>query len=363
MSSTSMTDLLPLGTLTELIETDRLATQLAAHARVSVATTLDHRGKRYPIHRFVLGNPDPAAPVLGLFGGVHGLERIGTQVVLAFLQNIAERLHWDETLHYQLQRARLIVMPLVNPVGMAMFRRSNGNHVDLMRNAPVDCNPGEETWLLGGQRFSTWLPWYRGKHGEAMEAESQALVNFVREQTAESKTTILVDNHSGFGLSDQIWFPFAKTREPFPELSEVYGLKTIYDRVNPNHVYRFEPQAKNYTTHGDLWDYLYQDRKSSQLGGHFLPLTLEMGSWSWVKKNPLQLFSYLGLFNPVEEHRRKRILRRHLPWFDFLLRAVISPQGWVPSTPHQRAQWERSARELWYPGRPLPDAIQLSQSS
>ena len=340
----------PRRILYELSEIERLAERLSPYGRVEIGGWIHFKDERYPIHQFVLGSSDPKAPVLGLFGGVHGLEKIGTQVVLAFLGNIAERLPWDETLHFQLSRSRLISIPLVNPVGMAHLRRSNGNHVDLMRNAPIECDPGEETFLLGGHRHSTLLPWYRGPAGGPMEKESQILVDFVKAQTDHSQSTVLIDNHSGFGLFDQIWFPFAKSRAPFPDLSSVYGLKRMYDRVNPYHVYRFEPQAKNYTTHGDLWDYLYVERKLRDPNSVFLPLTLEMGSWNWVKKNPLQLFSFLGLFNPVEEHRRRRILRRHIPWFDFLMRAVVSPAGWLPENAEIKAEWERWAIEHWYSG-------------
>ena len=31
----------------------------------------------------------------------------------------------------------------------------------------------------------------------------------------------------------------------------------------------------------------------------FLPFTLEMGSWLWVRKNPRQMLDYFGYFNPV----------------------------------------------------------------
>ena len=40
---------------------------------------------------------------------------------------------------------------------------------------------------------------------------------------------------------------------------------------------------------------------------------MEMGSWTWVKKNPRQFFSLLGIFNPLIQHRQLRVLRRHLP--------------------------------------------------
>ncbi|CAH2929990.1 MAG: FIG011155: Zinc carboxypeptidase-related protein [uncultured Paraburkholderia sp.] len=49
-------------------------------------------------------------------------------------------------------------------------------------------------------------------------------------------------------------------------------------------------------------------------------MTLELGSWLWIKKNPRQLFSRQGFFNPVKAHRTARVLRRHANLLDFLAR-------------------------------------------
>ncbi len=331
----------------ELSELERLANLFHRQARVEQVGSIKHLDRSYPLITFCLGSKDPTAPVLGLVGGVHGLERIGTQVVLAYLHSLIERLSWDETLHWQLERVRVVCMPLVNPAGMNLRKRSNGNGVDLMRNGPVVAEQGA-SFLVGGQRLSRSLPWFMGDEGAPMEAESQALCDFIRREVFASRSAILVDAHSGFGIFDQLWFPYAKTRDPYPGLAEVYGLKRLYDRIYPHHVYKFEPQAKNYTTHGDLWDHLYDEQRT--LGGDrlFVPLTLEMGSWNWVKKNPLQLFSYLGAFNPVKPHRQKRILRRHMPLFDFLMRSVLSPAGWAPSDDQERRVFDQAARKLWY---------------
>ena len=70
-------------------------------------------------------------------------------------------------------------------------------------------------------------------------------------------------------------------------------------------------------THGDIWDYLYM-QSLSQPQRTFLPLTLEMGSWLWVRKNPRQMLDFFGYFNPVIGHRHHRVLRQHLPLFEFL---------------------------------------------
>ena len=77
-------------------------------------------------------------------------------------------------------------------------------------------------------------------------------------------------------------------------------------------------------------------------------LPLEMGSWNWLKKNPLQIFNRHGVFNPIQPHRRSRILRRHINLFDFLHRAVLSPRGWLNQEEAVRQLNFNQAMELWY---------------
>jgi hypothetical protein len=109
-----------------------------------------------------------------------------------------------------------------------------------------------------------------------------------------------------------------------------------------------EPQSASYTTHGDLWDFLY-DEYRERYRGLFLPFTLEMGSWLWVKKNPRQFFSWFGLFNPILPHRLERVLRRHLILFDFLLHAAASWQNWRPDAA-RRETCRQEAMKRWFAG-------------
>lgn len=301
----------------------------------------------FPVLAFSFGNPDPRAPVLGLVGGVHGLERIGAQVVLALLKSFSELLLWDRMTQHALEQVRVLFLPMLNPLGILRQTRSNPRGVDLMRNAPV--HAGEKpTFLVGGQKISPRLPWYRGDVHVQMEVESEALIRFCRNQFFQSPSVLTMDFHSGFGIIDRIWFPYAKSTQPFPHLAEAFALKQSFDRTYPNHIYRIEPQAKSYTTHGDLWDFTYDQYNLHNSEGIYLPMALEMGSWLWVKKNPLQLFSTLGPFNPLKPHRQKRILRRHLTLFEFLLKSVVSPQTWSGLNLEQKAALHSRALEVWY---------------
>jgi hypothetical protein len=331
--------------LPELITLKRLIDEGGPHLEVSTPCSIAMDGRDFPVYTLALGNPDPQVPALGFFGGIHGLERIGTQIVLAFLESLLARLRWDHTLHQQLTSLRLVFMPLVNPGGMWQATRCNPQGVDLMRNAPVSASD-PVPFLLGGQRFSRHLPWYRGADGAPMEAESRAVCELVTRELLPRQFSMALDCHSGFGLRDRIWFPHAHTSTPIPHLADIGALEQLFSTSYPNHNYVFEPQSRQYRTHGDLWDYLYLNG-SAEGQRVFLPLTLEMGSWLWVKKNPRQLFDRIAIFNPTAKHRLQRVMRRHLTWFDFLMRASISHQSWLPAGRERKIQ-QRRALTQWY---------------
>lgn len=313
--------------------------------RSEVLCEIERRGAKLPVMCLELGSRDPDVPAVGFFAGVHGVERIGTQVVLSYLHSLIERLAWDECLSQILERVRLVFMPIINPAGMLAGTRSNGAGVDLMRNAPVEAS-GRSTILLRGHRISPMLPWYRGAAGSPMEPEAQALCEVVEQRLMPHPFSLTLDCHSGFGALDRIWFPYARAREPVSCIPEIYALRSMFRSTHPSHsIYVIEPQCRQYTTHGDLWDYLYD--RSAAPARPFIPLTLEIGSWVWVKKSPGQLFSPLGLFNPVAPHRLQRTLRRHLTLFDFLLRAAVSHQRWRPP-PGARQALREAAVAYWY---------------
>ena len=162
---------------------------------------------------------------------------------------------WNSSLHRQLESMRLVLMPIVNPGGLARATRANPNGVDLMRNAPIDALDAVP-WLIGGQRISASLPWYRGAAGAPMEPESRAVCEVVAQELFTHRFSMAVDCHSGFGTRDRVWFPYAHTARPFAHLADVWAFKRIFDQTHPQHRYVVEPQSHQYLTHGDLWAYL-----------------------------------------------------------------------------------------------------------
>ena len=335
------------GALSELDELNRILEDGTGHLEVRSICEIECEGRRFPVQSICLGERSPEVPAIGFFGGVHGLERIGTRVVLAFLGSLVARLDWDELLHRQLSHLRLVFVPIVNPAGMWRGTRANANGVDLMRNSPVQS--GERVpFLLGGQRMSPLLPWYRGDARSPMEPEARALCEVVEQELLGRPFSLALDCHSGFGLDDRVWFPHAHTRSPIEHVAEMHALMALFDRTYPNHDYIFEPQCRQYIAHGDLWDHLYLRRPAESI---FLPLTLEMGSWRWIRKSPSQLLSRAGIFNPLAAHRHQRVLRRHLVWLDFLCRAAGSYRRWVPAG-EERDRHEREGLASWFANSP-----------
>lgn len=299
-----------------------------------------------PLYSLHFGNAAPENPAVIITGGVHGVERIGSQVILGFLQSFIERISWDESVHHLLENISLTIIPIVNPSGMYLRKRCNRNGVDLNRNAPldvVDTDGFRAHWLAGGQRWSRHWPWFRGKNAQ-LEAENQVLERILVTESTKRPLVMSLDVHSGFGFEDRLWFPYAYRRKPFDQLAEVMALKLLWQRTCPHYNYRFEPQSSHYLTHGDIWDYLHKRVKDKQL---FLPLTLELGSWNWVRKRPSQLFSRLGLFHPMVPHRLRRAVRDHQMLLQFILHAAASSSAWLPNEHNRDSLWQ-SAINLWY---------------
>lgn len=333
--------------LPELLHLDSLIRLGERHLRVSEVLSVPQGGLDLPVRVIEMGSRSPAAPAIGFFGGVHGVERIGTQVILSLLHSLIHRLQWDDQMHRRLESVRLVFMPMVNPGGIWRRTRSNPNGVDLMRNAPVEAD-GRVSFLVGGHRLSRHLPWYRGRAGAPMEAEARALIQVVRERLLNAPVSLSLDCHSGFGRRDRIWCCYARTHAPIDHIGEVFRLKQLLEHTYPHHHrYLIEPQSLNYTTHGDLWDYLYDHAREQHPERTFLPFTLEMGSWLWVRKNPRQMFDFFGYFNPIIGHRHDRVLRQHLPLCDFLIAAAANAGNWLPTGERRRALTREAVRH-WF---------------
>lgn len=325
---------------------EKLRDRVPVELSYDIANIIAYHRFKYPIYTFTIGSKKSTAPVLFITGGVHGLEKIGAQLAWSLLKTTLDKLQWDRSLQQVFESIRMVFIPLLNPVGYIHQMRSNGNGVDLMRNSPIAAET-KVPFLLGGQRLSNKLPWYQGID-QQMEIENLVLQDVFLAETKNSACVISVDLHSGFGLRDRIWFPFSYKQEPFDDIAPLYSLFSLFEQTYPYHVYHIEPQSFSYMMNGDMWDYLYIKWKEHQKKAVFIPLTLEMGSWNWVRKNPWQLFTRGGIFNPIKEHRLKRTYRRHHLFFDFLLRALHSHPVWSSHPTESQEGLLKLAKSKWY---------------
>jgi hypothetical protein len=149
-------------------------------------------------------------------------------------------------------------------------------------------------------------------------------------------------------VKDRLWFPYSYTAQPFHYFPEMHAFARLFEQTHPYHIYKIEPQSEGYLLNGDIWDYIFLDFKNKNPQSVYLPLTLEMGSWVWVKKNPLQVFSRHGIFNPMKEHRMKRTYRRHHLLYDFLLKSLYSHPAWSDLDTKGRIHNTVAATERWY---------------
>jgi Zinc carboxypeptidase len=331
--------------LPELWQLEQLIARTKHPLTVHEEAIVEVSEHRLPLYSIEMLPYRPGLPTVIISAGVHGLERIGTQVLLSYLEMLLSRIGWDVVTAKQLDEMNLVFLPIVNPGGMYLNTRANPNGVDLMRNSPMSAE-GKPLFMGGGQRMTRHLPWFCGYEEGKMERESQVLVDVVERYSADSPFTLTLDCHSGFGMNDYLWFPYAYRKRPIAVLDKIYALKLLLDRTYSHHHYTFEPQSLSYVTHGDLWDYIYKRHKNTQ-DSMMIPLTLEMGSWNWIKKHPIQALSAAGLFNPMVPHRLQRVLRRHIMLFEFLCSAAIGYKTWMPKK-KQRAQIFQAANQFWY---------------
>lgn len=325
----------------DLINT--LAQESEGWLKPQVIGSVNHKDYELPIVSLSFGNESRDAPAITFVGGIHGVERIGTQVLLSYLHTLVHRAKWDSGFAKTLEVMRINFLPLMNPVGMMLGTRANGNGVDLMRNAPIEAEE-QPSWMVGGQRISHRLPWYRGDG--SLEYENQLLIEFLKAECLHRPFNMVLDCHSGFGLRDRLWIPYAYRKRPPKKVWGYYALHQLFEQTYPHHNYIFEPQSLQYTTHGDLWDYVAKIVKND-FRQPFFSLTLEMGSWNWVRKRPTQLFSFKGLFNPHAQHRWTRVQRSHLILFDFLKQSVADHKNWLPDK-KQKSALRKEAIDYWY---------------
>jgi murein peptide amidase A len=166
-----------------------LVTGTAAAAERSV---IGHSVEGRPIVSVRLGSKDPTTRML-VIGAVHGNERAGLRIAHLLISSGAPR------------EAEIVVVPTLNPDGVAARTRGNAHGVDLNRNFPFDWRP-----LTGGE--------YSGPR-PLSEPESRAAHRFI----LRTRPDVTIWFHQPFGLIDRPkGNPFAARR-----FSQLIGLPLV----------------------------------------------------------------------------------------------------------------------------------------
>lgn len=276
----------------------RVAEQYRSIVQIDQAgfSSRSKQGFRFPIYSLIAGKKKARARA-GFIAGVHGLEVIGVQVLLHFLEHALERFKKE----IEKGQLSLSFLPLLNPGGLAMRSRSNPAGVDLMRNAGQDAE--RAPFFFGGHFISPLLPYYRGK---SLQPEARTLLRFIHQSFYGHKKGLMpvFDIHSGFGSRDQIWWPYAGKSDAPVDQHLFERLTGELRRAHPEYIYT--PQSESYMIHGDLWDRIYDSYqiRNAKNAARLLPLTLEISTWTELRERPRRLLSKKKLFNPPRKKRR-----------------------------------------------------------
>lgn len=184
-----------------------------ASATAAERSVVGHSVRGRPIVSLTSGPPDAAVKVL-VFGDIHGDETAGMRVVRRLVAAGAPR------------RAQLVVVPTINPDGVAAHTRGNAHGVDLNRNFPYRWRP------LGGGEYS-------GPH-PLSEPESRAAERLI----LRARPDVTIWFHQPFDLVDRpVGDPFVARR--YAELS---GLPLVRLRRYPGSATRWQGHRLPHST-------------------------------------------------------------------------------------------------------------------
>ncbi|HEX6780796.1 MAG TPA: DUF2817 domain-containing protein [Solirubrobacterales bacterium] len=176
-----------------------LACLCPALARADERRAIGHSVEGRPILLFSDSAPSPALKVL-VVGDIHGDEPAGMRVTRRLIAGVPPA------------RTELLVVPTVNPDGVAAGTRGNAHGVDLNRNFPFRWRP------LGGGAYSGPVP--------LSEPETRAAYGLILRE----KPDVTIWFHQPFGLIDKpegnpfaahrfaqlIGLPLVRLRGPYP---------------------------------------------------------------------------------------------------------------------------------------------------
>ncbi len=252
----------------------------------SVGTGLSVDGR--PIRAIVISdNPGTpkGEPAIRLTGGIHGSEMISVELMIRFIEYLTYNYDKDAEVTDLVNKRYIVIIPVLNPDGLAAKRRYNSRGVDLNRN------------------FSfAWEYDTGGSHGsEALsEPESKAMESFSQSNVFHLSATF----HSGAVLLNM----------PFDYDSEKDSVKPVENTL----VRSF---GKAYTMEGTFLNNpdLYQsiDMEDGVInGGNWYEISGSLQDWSYKETGCLDVTIEVARRNPsteagvqeVFEYNRKSLL-------------------------------------------------------
>jgi len=183
-----------------------------AHPELCRAFTIGHSREGRPLRALRLrgrGAEDgPERPRLLVTAWIHAVEFIGGVVARSLARRLLESYDGDAEVRHLLDRADVVVVPLLNPDGARRVWRAGGYgglgfarftaaKVDPNRNFPFVPRPGRGAWNSG--RSAPGSPYYRGPH-PLSEPECRALADLA----ARERFCAAVNFHSFGGV---VFFP------------------------------------------------------------------------------------------------------------------------------------------------------------
>ncbi|WP_437676487.1 M14 family metallopeptidase [Sorangium sp. So ce131] len=240
-----------------------------------------------PLRRYDFG--DPRGPTILLTSLMHGVELIGGLALLDAVRAILASGRGGAA-----ARARLVVVPVVNPDAVAenlerlgsdrvAAQRCNARGVDLNRNfAPLSAS--RPLHPFAGSRLR-WSPHYTGPHAFS-EPESRAL----RDVALETRPALALGFHSCGNL---LVYPWAHTAAPNPRAPLYRALGDAFCRALPREPYAVRQAADWYPTVGDMDDWL-----DANLGA--LAFTVEVSRPSRSYRDLRRLLNPFWWLNPRE---------------------------------------------------------------
>ncbi|AUX38667.1 hypothetical protein SOCE26_000450 [Sorangium cellulosum] len=250
---------------------------------MTVGTSADGR----PLRRYDFG--DPHGPTILLTSLMHGVELIGGLALLDAVRAILASGRVGAA-----ARARLVVVPVVNPDAVAenlerldsdrvAAQRCNARGVDLNRNfAPLSST--RPLHPFAGSRLR-WSPHYTGPHAFS-EPETRAL----RDVALETRPALALGFHSCGNL---LLYPWAHTAAANPRAPLYRALGDAFCRALPRERYAVRQAAHWYPTVGDMDDWL-----DANLGA--LAFTVEVSRPSRSYRDLRRLLNPFWWLNPRE---------------------------------------------------------------